>query len=93
MSGSRSVGAQVGRELAMPFAINDRFIDNEASAAAIDSRLAELERIARDGGTAVGIGFPYPVTIERVAAWAAGLPSRGFVLAPVSAVVNRQAPR
>lgn len=92
-SGGRSIGPQLGRELDMPFAVNDRFIDNEASSAAIDGRLAELEAIARDGGTAVGIGFPYPVTIERVAAWAAGLPSRGFVLAPVSAVVNRQAQR
>ena len=77
----------------MPFAVNDRFIDNEASAVAIDARLAELEKIARDNGSAVGIGFPYPVTLERVGAWATGLQARGLVMAPVSAVVNRQPAR
>jgi len=34
------------------------------------------------------MGFPYPVTIERVAAWATGLEGRGVVLAPVSAIAR-----
>ncbi len=87
---ARSAGSQVGRDLGMPVAYNDRFIDAEASRTAIDARLEELERAAKQNGAAVGIGFPYPVTIERVTAWAATLPSRGVVLAPVSAVANRQ---
>ena len=58
--------------------------------AAIDARLEELERIAKSTGTAVGMCYPYPVSIERVAHWAANLPPGDFVLSPVSAVVNRQ---
>jgi polysaccharide deacetylase 2 family uncharacterized protein YibQ len=33
------------------------------------------------------VGFLYPVTVERVAEWAKGLPGRGFVLVPASAIV------
>ncbi|MCW5752612.1 MAG: divergent polysaccharide deacetylase family protein [Alphaproteobacteria bacterium] len=87
-SSQRSVAWSVARELRMAHAANNRFIDNEASRLSIDARLEELERIARDHGTALGIGYPYPVTIERVAAWAAQLERKGLLLAPVSAVVQ-----
>ena len=90
-SSQRSVAAKLAKELGMPVAVNNRFVDNEASRAAIDARLDELERIAKATGIAVGIGYPYPVTIERIGAWAQGLTGRGLALAPVSAVVNRQA--
>lgn len=54
----------------------------------IDARLAELEVLAHDHGTALGLaGPPHPVTVARLASWAATLPARGFVLVPVSAVV------
>lgn len=89
-STQRSAASQIGRDLGMPVAYNDRFIDGEASRTAIDAKLEELERAAKQNGAAVGVGFPYPVTIERVNAWAATLPSRGITLAPVSAVANRQ---
>ena len=38
-------------------------------------------------------GAAYPVTIERVAAWAATLDAKGIDLVPVSAIANRQAVR
>jgi len=93
-SSRNSVAAQVAADLNMPRAVNNRFIDTEASRVSIDARLLELERIAQQTGTAVGIGTrPYPVTIERIAAWAATLDAKGFDLVPVSAVANRQAVR
>ena len=56
----------------------------------IDRRLAELERIARDRGAALGLaGSASPVVVERIAAWAAGLDAQGLVLAPVSAMIRR----
>lgn len=55
----------------------------------IDWKLAQLEDIARDRGTALGLAsLPRPVTVERIAAWAATLQQRGFALAPVSVVVR-----
>jgi len=86
----RSVAGELAKDIALPVAENDRFLDNEASRPAVDARLADLEKIARATGTAVGIGYPYPVTIERIAAWAPGLAERGIMLAPISAVANRQ---
>ena len=70
-SGSLSAAA---RQLRMPLATVSR-------------RLSELETQARANGSAVGSAFLYPVSIARIAAWAKGLESRGFVLVPVSAIV------
>jgi polysaccharide deacetylase 2 family uncharacterized protein YibQ len=89
----RSIAARVATEIGLPRASNDRFIDQEASRAAIDARLGEVEKIARDTGTAVAMAFPFPVTFERLAAWSATLESKGLVLAPVSAIANRQGDR
>lgn len=53
----------------------------------IEGKLAELERIARNKGSALGLAvLPLPVTVQRISAWANGLQDRGFILAPVSAL-------
>ena len=91
---ARSVATTLATEQNVPRAINDRFLDaREVSRATIDARLAELESIAGEVGVSVGIGQAFPVTIERVREWAATLNGKGIVLAPVSAVLDRQADR
>lgn len=87
---AKSVAGQLAAESGIPVAINNRFLDHKADRATIDARLKDLERIARYTGTAVGIGYPYPVTLERISRWAATLARKGFVLVPVSAAINRQ---
>jgi polysaccharide deacetylase 2 family uncharacterized protein YibQ len=89
----RSVGGAMASELRLPRALNDRFLDTEPSREAIDARLAELEQIARESGSAVAIGHPLPVTFERLTIWIPTLPSKGIVLAPITAVANRQSDR
>ena len=89
-SSPKSLGGTMARDLGMPVARSDSFIDSPASRDAVDAKLEELEKLARRDGAALGIGFLYPVTIERIVNWAPGLGARGVVLAPVSAVVNRQ---
>lgn len=65
----------------------DVVIDDPAVRPEIEARLAQLEGIAHDRGAALGLaGLPRPVTVGRIAAWAATLGSRGFVLVPVTAV-------
>ena len=82
-----SVAGPLAQKIGVANAVNHRFLDRaQASRVAIDDRLVQLERIARSEGFAVAIGQPYPVTIERLGKWAATLESRGFVLAPLSAV-------
>ena len=87
-SALRSVAARVAADVGLPRAVNNRFIDAEASRDAIDARLSSLERIARNRGFAVGIGAPFPVTIDRLVRWARGLDAKRLSLAPISAVVD-----
>lgn len=69
--------------------IPDVIVDEPATPQAIDARLAELESIARERGSAMGLaGAPRPVTVDRIATWAESLAAKGLVLAPVSAVVQ-----
>jgi uncharacterized protein len=86
----KSVGARLAKEIKMPRAYNTRFIDREASRVSIDARLFELGRIAKSTGAAVGIGFPYPVTMERLKVWMADIEKNNIVLVPLSAVANLQ---
>ena len=83
-----SVAARVAVDVGLPRAVNSRFIDSNASRDAIDARLSSLEKIARNKGFAVGIGAPFPVTIDRLARWARRLDDKKLVLAPISAVVE-----
>lgn len=85
-----SVAGKMAADMKLPRAINNRFIDTKAARDDIDRQLEELEKTARSEGVALGIGAPYPVTIERVARWALDLNEKGIALAPVSAVVDRQ---
>jgi polysaccharide deacetylase 2 family uncharacterized protein YibQ len=63
-------------------------IDEPAVRTEIEAKLAALEQIARDKGSALGLaGATRPVTVDRIAAWANGLAAKGLALAPVSAVV------
>ncbi|MBV8888671.1 MAG: divergent polysaccharide deacetylase family protein [Alphaproteobacteria bacterium] len=83
------IAPKLGAELGLPRGLADRVIDADASRTAIEAQLAQLEDLARRGGSAVGVGQPYPVTIETVAAWASHLPDHGIALAPLSAVLAR----
>lgn len=85
-----SVAGTLADQLKLPRALNDRFIDNEATRLEIDEGLAAVESDARRQGVAVGVGRPFPVTLQRLAVWLPTLKSRGIALAPVSAVVDRQ---
>lgn len=53
----------------------------------IDAKLAALEQLAKDTGSALGLVMqPTPVAVARIAAWTNGLADRGLALAPVSAL-------
>ncbi|MEA1937548.1 MAG: divergent polysaccharide deacetylase family protein [Pseudomonadota bacterium] len=87
---SHSEMIRIAKETGLPRAANNRYIDHVAKAAIIDEHLRTLEHIAAETGAAVGIGFAYPVTRERLLAWLPTLHAKGLVLAPLTAVVNRQ---
>jgi uncharacterized protein len=67
----------------------DIVVDDPPARAEIEAKLAALERLAREKGSALGLAGPLrPVTIERIAAWARSLDEKGIALAPVSAMVE-----
>jgi polysaccharide deacetylase 2 family uncharacterized protein YibQ len=72
----------------VPFARADIVLDVESEAGPIDARLKQLERIARERGYAIGFATAFPVSIERIAAFAKAAAGRGVVLVPITALVQ-----
>jgi polysaccharide deacetylase 2 family uncharacterized protein YibQ len=83
-SGARQTGG------GLPRASAERVIDDQLSQAAIDQQLLALESGALQRGQALGAGFAYPVTLDKVAHWAVTLSDRGFQLTPASALATRR---
>lgn len=71
----------------------DRIIDARREAEAIDEQLLNLEALALQNRSAIGAGFAYPVTMEQVNRWARDVESRGYQLAPASAVLGARTAR
>ncbi|SEP01024.1 divergent polysaccharide deacetylase family protein [Aquisalimonas asiatica] len=59
-----SVGKQMAREADLPALERDVFLDHYRDRGTIDRQLQQLLRQARRDGTAVGIGHPYPETLD-----------------------------
>jgi polysaccharide deacetylase 2 family uncharacterized protein YibQ len=85
---AQSAAPQVAANSAAAFAQSNETLDGIQTALEIDRHLSALEDEARAHGSAIGSGFLYPVTVERIAVWSKTLGGRGFVLVPVSAIVN-----
>ncbi|MBK1669239.1 hypothetical protein CKO28_14470 [Rhodovibrio sodomensis] len=80
-----SAAREIAQRLGLPFAVNDRTLDGgQVSRRAIEARLVEAERLAREQGLAVVMAHPYPVSLELLASWTDRLGARGFVLVPAS---------
>ena len=89
-SSPRSLTESVADATRTPFAKGQVIIDAAASAADIDTRLLELETIARTTGSSVGVASALPITVKRIAEWAKTLESRGVVLVPVTTVMRKK---
>ncbi len=83
-------GSAVRRGGGIPRASADLVIDDQLAGDAIDKELAALEADALQHGQSLGSGFAYPITLDEVGRWAAGLAARGYQLAPASAVMARR---
>jgi uncharacterized protein len=82
----QSVAGALAETMGVPRVIADDTIDADTARDAIDRHLASLETMAQQSGRALGIGFAYPVTLERIALWAKTLDQKGIALAPASAL-------
>src|SRR5579864_6523563 len=86
-----SFGVPLARELGVPEAGRDIFLDDEITVPAIEAQLAEFERVAKRNGIAIAIGHPHDPTLDVLDHWLRTLPQRGLQLVPLSAVVRARA--
>ncbi len=89
--GQRTALSVEASRAGLPNTAADRIIDARREADAIDEQLLNLEALALQNGSAIGAGFAYPVTMVQVGEWAGDITSRGYALAPASAVLAARA--
>lgn len=87
----QSIAREVAGAESAPFARGDRLIDRNPTREAIEKEFTTLEELAKQRGSAIGVAGAYPVTIDRVTAWASSLEEKGIALVPVSSLVEAQA--
>ena len=84
----KSAAIIVADEIGLPRTVVTLRVDTDLSAGAIDARLAEAEAIAKRDGSAVILGFPYPVTVDRIAAWITELNERNIAAVPLTVLIE-----
>lgn len=84
-----SVAEQIARELGLPTAARDVFLDAEAGAPSIEAELERLLDLARERGAAIAIAHPHRATLELLERELPRLKARGFELVPVSYLLER----
>jgi uncharacterized protein len=86
-SSPRGVAASLAAAQAMPFVKGDIGIDTVPTAVEIDHALADLEKLAKERGAAVGVASALPISIERIGIWTKTLESHGIMLVPLTTVM------
>ncbi len=85
-----STAGQIASMLGLDYSTANVQIDASDKPEDIDKALAQLERAARERGSAIGIASGKPATIKKLLTWSESLQSKGIVLVPVSAAVLSQ---
>lgn len=85
-----SQGAQLAVQTQVPYAERDVFLDNAREATAVEQQLKLTEAKALRNGSAVAIGHPHDVTLEALRLWARDASERGFILVPISQIVEER---
>jgi hypothetical protein len=88
-SSPRSLAGQIASANNLPYAKAEIALDAVATPTHIDRALAQLEALAREHGSAVGIAQALPASIERIAQWAKAAEARGIVLVPITAIAMK----
>lgn len=89
---SSSVAYLMARETGVPAARRHVFLDNDPSPDAVRRQFERLKQHALRHGYAIGIGHPYPATLDFLEAAIAALPDEGFRLVSVGTLVERSSP-
>lgn len=88
MTTSKSVAERVAREMRVPTAARQVFLDDVQEEGAVRKQLAQLTADAEQRGTAIGIGHMYPVTVRVLNEAAPSLRAKGFRFVRASEAVD-----
>ena len=80
----KSVALKIAVEAGVAATKRDVFLDNDRSPAALAFEFDRLKALARQNGVAVGIGHPYPETLEFLERELRALDGEDFELIPIS---------
>jgi polysaccharide deacetylase 2 family uncharacterized protein YibQ len=83
-----STGEPIAGAIGLDYAVANVRLDD--SAGGIARGLAQLETVARERGTAIGVAKVKAGTVRQIADWAGKLEAKGLVLVPVSAAMRAQ---
>ena len=84
-----TVGGKLARQKGVPLAERNIFIDHVNNLSEVNARLKDVEKFASRNGYVVAIGHPRQATLEALSVWLEDVQSRGFRLAPLSAIVEK----
>jgi len=85
-----SVAYEIALETGIPAGRRHIFLDNVQTQAAVQFQFEQLKRRARTYGYAIGIGHPYPATLDYLQTALPALEQQGFQLVPVSRIITLQ---
>ncbi|MFY9737782.1 MAG: divergent polysaccharide deacetylase family protein [Candidatus Cybelea sp.] len=84
-----SVGEDTARQMGVPTAARDVFLDNRADVAYSEAQLSQAAAIAQRTGSAIAIGHPRPTTLEAVRAMIPRLQALGIQFVLVQDLVGK----
>ena len=87
-----SVALRIARERGIPSVRRDVFLDPDRRLDTVEREFGRLKSIAETRGYAVGIGHPYPETLDFLARELPSLDAEGFALVPISELVSQLDP-
>lgn len=85
---SDSIALETARESGVPAVRRDVFLDPDREPATVEREFARLKRLAETRGMAVGIGHPYPATLDLLERELPKLDGEGFELISISRYVE-----
>jgi uncharacterized protein len=85
-SSARSKAAELAGGVT-PFLRADLVLDADLSAGAIDERLRQLQAIARERGYAIATATAFPLSVERIAAFARTAADKGIAIVPLTGIL------
>lgn len=85
---NKTVGAKLAREMGVPVAERNIFLDHENTVEAVNSQLKHVEKLALRNGAVIAIGHPRDATIKALKVWLKTIEEKGFKLVPLSTIVS-----